>query len=104
MTKDKATADFNTIFKSVLELREAGHKEYAHTDSNTFANFERVAERLNISRERVLMVYLEKHIDGIHAYINGHKSQRENVRGRIKDAITYLMLLHCMINENLGND
>tara|TARA_Y100000310_G_C20509786_1_gene728235 strand:+ start:671 stop:823 length:153 start_codon:yes stop_codon:yes gene_type:complete len=45
------------------------------------------------------MVYLLKHVDGITAYIEGHKSQREDVRGRIKDAIVYLMLLWGMIEE-----
>jgi len=49
------------------------------------------------------MVYLLKHIDGITAYLNGHKSQREDVRGRIKDAIVYLMLLWAMIEEKESN-
>ena len=39
------------------------------------------------------MVYLMKHMDGINAWIKGHKSQREDVTGRIKDAIVYLCLL-----------
>ena len=49
------------------------------------------------------MVYLLKHIDGITAYLSGHKSQREDVRGRIKDAIVYLMLLWAMIEERENN-
>ena len=46
------------------------------------------------------MVYLLKHIDGIMAYINGHKSQREGVEGRITDAIVYLLLLRGMVDNN----
>jgi len=46
------------------------------------------------------MIYLLKHVDGIKAYVNGHKSQREDVRGRITDIIVYLMLLWGMIEEN----
>jgi len=46
------------------------------------------------------MVYLLKHIDGIMAYINGHKSQREGVDGRITDAIVYLLLLRGMVEDN----
>tara|TARA_R100000781_G_scaffold113731_1_gene82878 strand:+ start:1148 stop:1354 length:207 start_codon:yes stop_codon:yes gene_type:complete len=64
--------------------------------NNVFANFERVANSLEISREEVLMVYLLKHMDGISAYVKGHKSQRESVQGRITDAIVYLMLLWAM--------
>ena len=47
----------------------------------------------------VLWIFLKKHMDGITAYIKGHKSQREDVRGRIKDAIVYLMLLWAMVEE-----
>ena len=81
-------------------MREAGQKEYARKQSNAFANFERVAEYTDSSREKVLMVYLLKHIDGISSFVNGHKSQREDVRGRITDAIVYLCLLWGMVEEN----
>tara|TARA_R100001244_G_scaffold105811_1_gene78489 strand:+ start:802 stop:1002 length:201 start_codon:yes stop_codon:yes gene_type:complete len=64
-----------------------------------------VAEQLNVPREKVLMTYFLKHIDGIGAYIDGHKSQREDVYGRIIDAIVYLLLLRGMIyEESDGND
>lgn len=81
-------------------MREAGQKEYARRSSNAFANFERVADYIDSEREKVLMVYLLKHIDGISSFVNGHKSQREDVRGRITDAIVYLCLLWGMIDEN----
>ena len=81
-------------------MREAGQKEYARKQNNAFANFERVAEHIDSSREKVLMVYLLKHIDGISSFVNGHKSQREDVRGRITDAIVYLCLLWGMVEEN----
>ena len=62
------------------------------------ANFKRVGEYLNLSEEKVLMVYLLKHIDGIASYIDGHDSQREPVEGRIIDSIVYLFLLWAMID------
>tara|TARA_R110002020_G_scaffold90061_2_gene219548 strand:+ start:748 stop:1041 length:294 start_codon:yes stop_codon:yes gene_type:complete len=80
-------------------MREAGQKEYARKTSNAFANFERVADHIDSSREKVLMVYLLKHIDGISSYVNGHKSQREDVRGRITDSIVYLCLLWGMVED-----
>jgi len=80
-------------------VREAGQKEYARKDNNSFANFERVADYIKSTRENVLMVYLLKHIDGISSFVNGHKSQREDVRGRITDAIVYLCLLWGMIED-----
>ena len=87
------------IIPTIMRTRDAGQKEYAHGVDNVFANFERGARALDISREKVLMTYLLKHIDGISAYVKGHKSQRENVRGRITDAIVYLMLLWAMSRE-----
>ena len=80
-------------------MRAAGQKEYARKTSNAFANFERVADHIECTREKVLMVYLLKHIDGIISFVNGHKSQREDVTGRITDAITYLCLLWGMVEE-----
>ena len=45
------------VFAECNNFRAAGQAEYAHKDSNAFANFERVAERLGIDRKAVLMVY-----------------------------------------------
>ena len=87
----------------VLKIRDAGQKEYARTENNVFANFERVANYTNTSRESVLMVYLLKHIDGIMAHVNGHKSQREDITGRITDAIVYLLLFRGMIEDGQNN-
>jgi hypothetical protein len=89
------------IIPAIMRTRDAGQKEYAHERKNVFANFERIARTLDVSREKVLMTYLLKHIDGISAYIKGYKSQRESVKGRITDAIVYLMLLWAMSEEEL---
>ena len=87
------------IIPRIMRTRDAGQKEYAHDIDNVFANFERIAESLDIKREKVLMTYLLKHIDGISAYVKGYKSQREDVTGRITDAIVYLMLLWAMSRD-----
>lgn len=90
------------LFEQCEEAFSGGQKEYARREANFAANFERVAERTGISREKALLVYLEKHLDGIHAYVNGHRSQRESVEGRIKDAINYLGLLYAMGKQEEG--
>ncbi len=96
------TVQFNAYFDYMLGevkgTRDSGQKEYAHDKDNVFANFDRVASSLEISREQALMTYLLKHIDGISSYIKGHKSQREDVSGRITDAIVYLFLLWAMVD------
>lgn len=100
MTNDKFAAFLELVHKAEIEVRAAGQAEYAHDDSNAFANFERVGNQLGLSREQVLLVYALKHFDGITAHVNGHKSQREDVRGRIKDLRMYLALLWAMVEED----
>jgi hypothetical protein len=96
-TKDEVAVIMQDTFARLDKLREAGQKEYAHDEDNAFANFERVSNYLGIDREKVLWTYLQKHLDGIVAFINGHRSQRESVHGRIDDAHVYLELLRAMI-------
>lgn len=81
------------IQKMEREVSDAGQREYAHNSSNCHANFDRLADLLGLRAEQVLLVYLMKHMDGIVAWVNGHRSQREDVRGRIKDARMYLAIL-----------
>ena len=87
------------ILHEVTKTRESGQKEYAHDKDEVFANFNRVANLLEEDRKKVLMTYMLKHVDGIAAYVKGHKSQREDVTGRITDCMVYLMLLWGMIEE-----
>ena len=103
MTHKKMQKVMSKIVKEITKTRESGQKEYAHDTDNVFANFERVAHTLDLPREKVLMVYLLKHIDGIVSHIGGHRSQREAVTGRITDAIVYLMLLWGMFEDTEYN-
>ena len=58
-----------------------------------------IANQTGNSKEMVLWIYLMKHIDGIASHIKGHVSQRENVKGRLTDAIVYLCILWGMIES-----
>lgn len=103
MTKEDVA---NFIAEKVAEIgavREDGQKEYAHDDDRPFRNFEVRAEELHIPREKVLWSMMAKHSDGILAYVNGHRSQRESVHGRFKDLHLYLYLLEAMIHEDEVN-
>lgn len=99
ISRSKMAEVMDKVFEGCRAFRAAGQAEYAHAEENAMANFERVAERMGLTREQTLLVYLEKHMDGIHSYVQGHKSQREDVRGRIKDAIVYLTLLYGMVED-----
>ena len=99
--KPVSKADMVEIMEDVIEhvkdARDGGQDEYARDKENAFANFERIGDWLGKTREEVLMVYLLKHMDGIISWVDGNESQREDVTGRITDAITYLCLLWGMV-------
>jgi hypothetical protein len=88
-----------SVFNECDALRQAGQLEYAHDESNAFANFDRDAEDLQMNRKQVLLVFAKKHWHGIISFVAGHTAQREDVRGRINDLIVYLCLLRGMIDE-----
>ena len=100
MTRKQMQTQIKKIFLQIQKTREEGQKEYARRSDNAFANFERISESLELKREEVLLVYLLKHIDGICSFVKGHKSQREDIRGRLTDAIVYLCLLWGMVEND----
>jgi len=87
-----------SILDEATRVRRIALKEYARSE-NVFENFEDTAARLGITREEVAYVFLDKHIRGIASYIRGNKSQRDSIRGRIVDAINYLLILASMFED-----
>lgn len=81
------------------EILNSAKTEYS-ADADRFQNFSGIAAKLELSKEKILLVYLQKHIDGIYKYVNGNKNQRDSIGGRIADAINYLTILYCMEVEN----
>ena len=88
------------ILKQAKQIHSQGQKEYARNADNIFANFNRVGVSLNISKEKALLVYLLKHIDGICSHVDGYETQRDSIFGRLTDAIVYLCILWAMIEES----
>lgn len=88
------------IIAQMIEMRNTKGKEYAGP-GDRFDNFSRLAQRLQIPRNKVLWTYTVKHLDAIESYINNQREfSTERIEGRIVDAMTYLMLLAGMIRED----
>lgn len=102
MTRDDVATLMDATFADCLALYQAGQREYAHDEGNALANFDRTAELTGLTPHQVLLVFLQKHFDGVAAYAKGHRSQREDVRGRIRDAIVYLVLFGAMVERDEG--
>ena len=100
MTRVQMKEIMERIVNLVSETRDAGQDEYARDTDNVIANFERVASFTKTTREKALLTYMIKHIDGLCAYADGHRSQREDVRGRLTDIIVYAMLFWGMVESN----
>ena len=99
MKHDHMIELMSEIMTKIMDTHKEGQKEYAMDTDNVFANFERIAEQAGFNREMILWVYLMKHIDGIASYLKGHRSQREEVQGRLTDAMVYLCILWGMIEN-----
>jgi len=104
LTNAEMASFIEGFFEEIRRIRAAGQAEYAHDDANVFANFDRIASALGQTREEVMMTYALKHVDGIVAWVRGHKSQREGVEGRIVDLIMYMLLLAASAEAREGGD
>ena len=89
----------NTMIAEEKEIGATKAQEYANSDDR-LANFRRLAKELDLTPEKVLWVYLKKHLDSIAYYIKaGCVKSDEPIESRIKDARVYLSLLRAMVEE-----
>lgn len=87
-------------YLAIMELNTTKGHDYAG-DEDALSNFKRNAERLKLTPEQVLMVYLGKHLDAIYTYCAEGQVESEPIEGRIDDAILYLLLLKGLVHESL---
>ena len=101
-TKQDVKHLMEEIFKQVMDTRDKAHDEYAQSE-DAHANFRRQGEALAIPPEKVLWIFATKHWDGVASWIKGRRDNlRENIRGRIKDLIVYLILLWALVDDIEG--
>lgn len=98
-TREQVQAHMKEIFDTCLKTFDIANQEYAK-DLNAFENFDSDARDVGIHRNQSWLVLASKHWRGIASYIRGFTSQREDIRGRIKDMIVYLVLLWAMLDDD----
>lgn len=81
------------------ELTTSKGVEYSNSDDQ-LANFKRLSQRLGLTPEAVILVYLTKHLDAIDSFVRTGRVHSEPITGRIDDAILYLVLLKAQIAES----
>ena len=98
MDKAQFKAILESTFIEIKGLTTTKGEEYANSD-NQLANFHRLADRLGIKAEAIILVFLAKHMDAIDHFVRTGKKHSEPIQGRIDDAILYLLLLKAQIKE-----
>lgn len=105
------TEDFDKVVKSqienVLDLLVVKGKEYSR-GNNRLLNFELGSKKLGISREKVLLGYLTKHIVSIDTIVEdletGVLPTEEILDEKFTDVINYYILLKASILNRIKNE
>lgn len=105
MNGEEFEKSIHALHEKLLQLTATKGAEYTQGRDNRFDNFERQAEALGLTREQVLLVFLNKHLDSITTYVKDRALNRgrvysEPMTGRVDDAILYLLLLRGMMEKN----
>ncbi len=99
MTHQEFAQHQEKLFERLRELGTTKGVEYAG-DQDRFNNFNSLAAELEMPREKVLWVYLAKHLRSIQSWLRkGFVLSNESIEGRLEGAILYLVLLHGMVAE-----
>jgi hypothetical protein len=99
MTNNTFIARRDTLTDNRYELCDAKAVEYTKGSDDRHANFKRIATRLGLRPEQVLMVYLLKHMDAIEHGLATQEQGTERMDDRIMDAQNYLDLLYTLLHE-----
>ena len=90
---------FDKIIKFERDLLNKKGLEYCG-DIDALNNFKTGAIDADVSPEKVLWIFLKKHLDAIKSYIKkGKEISDEPIIERIADARNYLFLLNCLVEE-----
>lgn len=93
------------LFASCLLLLKDKGEAYSGKE-DALANFKDNGKRLGMSKYQVWAIYANKHIDSINNAIkyNPEKpvDKTEGLRGRIIDAINYLIILEALLQEDIN--
>ena len=100
MTFEERQSIIEGAFKRRSELMKNKGKEYSKGSQDVNFNFKEVAKRLGLTKEQVLMIYLEKAILSIEKWIlDGELSSGETLISRLDDARNYLDILETLTKE-----
>jgi hypothetical protein len=98
----------DATYQRLLDLSESKGMEYAGS-ADRLSNFKRLGVELSMPPEKVLWVYMTKHLDSLRTWLRElegpiRRIPSEPIEGRIDDAILYLILLKGLICERTNRE
>jgi hypothetical protein len=93
------------FFNEAISLSDAKSVEYTISNDDRLYNFKHVADRLGITPEQALMVYVLKHVDAIcNDAKTGVQVSDETVFSRAMDICNYMVLYTGLKKETHTNE
>lgn len=86
------------ILPQCFDIMKTKGQSYSGKEDK-LGNFKRLAVLTNSTPEKVLFIYLMKHVDAISSFIREEYTDSEAIKGRIMDVINYMFLLAGLLKE-----
>jgi hypothetical protein len=89
------------LLNEALHVYEQKGQDYTRSNEDVLHNFKTCANRIGMTPQKALLVYMTKHSDAIENYIKTDgQSESEPIKMRIIDNINYLLFLWALIIED----
>jgi len=98
MTYKQREKVFKGIMKFCKTTWKTKGKDYAGKD--VLSNFKETAKNYGVTPEQALMILVDKHLIAIRSWIRRGVLKGEPIEAKILDAINYLGMLLCLIQEH----
>lgn len=100
MTFKERQAVFDHAQERRMSLMVNKGKEYSKGSTDALYNFKEVAQRLGLTPNQTLLVYLEKAMFSVEKWVkDGQLSSGETIISRLDDVRNYCDLLEALIND-----
>jgi hypothetical protein len=86
--------DIKNILRECFETLSDKGTDYSAGTKDRLYNFRRASEEIGLPMRKILYIYLWKHLSAVTKYCNDGELKSESLKGRIVDAINYLLLLY----------
>lgn len=82
------------------EIRERKRPDYTLGSENVLRNFDTIAVDLDLPPEKIVWVYMKKHLDAILSHVNyPNYEASEPIEARFADTVNYILLLYSVIKR-----